>query len=231
MLLRCIVSVMLFTLLSGCAGLAEFDVKSSFWQEKTAHVGIMITTIPKARGFELGNQGGVDTQNDPITSADLNANLAKMDFSDINKLADSFRDELQKQGFVVKRIAGYYDSNHLPLFSDKSSRAGQYAEHDFRKLKSKWKLDKLLVITIGLVGVAHDYHVTDPAGEHHGYAQITGSIVNLSTNELEWKRTVTQMTRSEVTNWESPSNFPMLRRAVHTAFSHAQVKLFRLFVP
>ena len=233
MVLRGVMSVMVFTLLSGCARIADFDVNPIFWKEKTAHVGIMVAKLPKARSFELGNQAGVDMQNDPLTTADLNANLSKMDFSDINKLADSFRDELQKQNFAVKRVAGYYDIKHLPLFTDKSSQSGsrEFAEHDFRQFKSKWKLDKLLVISINMIGVAHDYHVTDPAGEHHGYAQITGEIINLSNNSLEWKRAITQLARTDVTNWESPSNFPILRRAVHTAFSHAQVNLFRTFVP
>lgn len=221
--------LLLSGLLAGCAVQENFAVDKEFWTNKSARIGVVICKPPVVKSLKMGQQEVFDvTRNDPATR-DLEKFLATQNLSSINKVADGMVEYLQKQGLLAKRIPGYFEPHKLPRFDKNSNAKTVYAQEDYWVNKEKWGVEKVVVLTVDTVGITRTYHANDPTGEPNGYASISGMIVNLATNKLEWRQSVIQSVPVDNDDWDSPPKYPGLARAIATAYTQAQVVLFNYF--
>ncbi len=221
--------LLLSGLLTGCAVQENFAVNKEFWNNKSARIGVVICKLPVVHSLKMGQQEVFDvSRNDPATR-DIDKFLARQDLSGINKVADGMVEYLQKQGHLAKRIPGYFEPHKLPRFNKNTSAKTVYAQEDYWVNKEKWGVEKVVVLTVDTVGITRTYHANDPAGEPSGYANVSGMIVNLATNQLEWRQTVIQSVPVDNDNWESPPKYPGLAQAITSAYTQAQVVLFNHF--
>lgn len=230
MLLRCCRMVLLICLLSGCATQQEFAVTQEFWSNKSARIGVVVAVLPTARSIKMGQQETFDlTRNDPA-SQDLERFLAGIDLKGINQVADGMVEYLNKHGHLARRIPGYLDLKKLPAFNKANNGKAIYAHEDYWVNKDKWHVEKAVVLIVNEAGISRTYHAGNLTGEPNGYAQITGKIVNLATNQLEWNKTVTQSIPVDDEGWDAPPKYPSLTRAINSAYAQARVLLFNHFV-
>jgi len=221
--------LLLAGLLTGCALQDNVSVNEEFWKNKSARVGVVVTKLPVAHSLKMGQQETFDASRNDPAALDLDKYLASLDLTGMNKVADGMVEYLNKRGYLAKRIPGYLDSQTLPRFGKTSGGRVVYAQEDYWVKKDKWGVEKVIILSVDVVGIARTYHANNPTGEPNGYAQVSGRIVNLATNQLEWKQAVVQSVPVDDENWDSPPKYASLTRAVTSAYSQARIVLFNHF--
>lgn len=221
--------LILCSLMTGCALQDNFNVGEQFWKNKSARIGVVVAKLPLAHSLKMGQTETFDLSRDDPAAQDLEKYLATIDLTGINKVADGMVEYLTKRGYLAKRIPGYLDPSKLPRFSKTNNGKGEYAPEDYLEKKEKWGVDKVVVLTVETVGIARNYHANNPTGEPNGYAELSGKIVNLATNQLEWKQVVVQSVPVDDEGWDAPPKYRSLTSTVTNAYAQARVLLFNHF--
>jgi hypothetical protein len=218
-------------ILGGCAT-PQYPIKLA--QEtltpQSGKIGIAMGPIPKAdtyyTHFVDGNcllcLGVVST-----TSGKLTAHTQTLSGEDLLKLKGELSSLLGEQGIQTQVIKETINIQALPDFKGKETNI---AHKDFTTLRTKYNIDKLIVITINTLGFVRTYYAYFPTGEPQGALQGIGYMVDLASNRYEWYQPVTIL-RSAAGDWDEPPQFPSLTDAYFRAMEAGKKEFMKPFAP
>lgn len=147
-----------------------------------------------------------------IANSTMTEYTKKLPLEDLPKLNWQVGEALKKRGATVTMIDNI-DFSKLP---DNPKPAPNFSVKDFSSIKAKYNVDKLLVISISMVGIERNYSSYFPVGDPK--ARITGTsyIVNLKDNSLEWYVPL-DIQKASDGKWDEPPKFPGLTNAYFQA--------------
>jgi hypothetical protein len=149
---------------------------------KNARIGVAMVAVPKVdthfpgagcllcMAFASASNSAITTQVRTLTPEDL------------PKLKQDAAERLRKKGTEVVVID---EDLKLDAFPDVSKAEPGKARKDFSSLKTRYKLDRLLVLQIEMLGVIRNYSAYVPTSDPKGVVTGTAYIVNLQTGALE----------------------------------------------
>ena len=111
-----------------------------------------------------------------------------------------------------------------------SATGPNVARRDHTALKTKYMVDKLLVIDISAMGAWRNYASYIPTGDPQAVFKGTGYIVNLANNTLDWYLPVDSR-RSADQKWDEPPKFPGLTNAYFQALEEGKDAFTQPFRP
>jgi len=233
--IRNISVLMAMFLLVGCVGLQpKIDVDPAFWANKEQVIGVAVAKLPTPMSAKSGNQGLLDVLINDANSSDLDKHLAALDISSVNTLADKITDYLNQKNIKAVKIDDIIDDStlpELPALSEEQSKSGkQFAQRDFTGLKAQHQVDKVLLIKVTRVGTMRSYYGFIPTSAPVGSSVISGQIINLSDNHLEWSQVATQNVPNAESEWDVPPDFPGLTKAALSAYEQSQQMLLNTFM-
>ena len=221
--------ILLFLLtLSGCATTSQPNISQyPNWDDKSMVIGVAIADTATPTAYKSSHLGVLETTITPNTQ-ELKLHLKTLDISNINDIASKLTKLLKSRGLKVKNLTNKLDLNSLSEFDNKKSNSS-YCELDHRKFKSRYGIDKLVVINIKQIGTIRNYYGFVPLDEPRGLSHLDGYIVNLDTNQLEWKQNVIKKTKNNSDNWNSASKFEGLTKAIYLSFDQAKNTFLNYF--
>lgn len=218
--------------LSGCVTTTpNFAVKRQFWDNKNKVIGVVVGDMPSPSAHKGGNQGLLDIVINNSNADDLELHLNTLDVSRISDIAIKMTRYLKGKGLKVKHISKNLDLKSLNDFEAENNESSQtyYSNLDYRLLKTKYGVDKLVVINIVRIGTIRNYYGFVPLGDPSGLSHLGGYVVNLDNNQLEWKQSVVQQSPNNTDDWDSPPKFDGLTKAMYVAFDQSKNMLFNHF--
>jgi len=219
-------------MLTGCVTVTpNFAVKQQFWNDKSKTIGIVIGDMPKPSAHKGGQQGLLDIAINNSNADDLETHLNTLDVSSIRNVATKFTKYLRGKGLKVKQFKNPLNLESLPDFEAENDDTKKiyYTNKDYRGLKSKYGVDKLVVINIVRVGTLRTYYGFIPTSDPNGLSHLGGYVVDLKNNQMEWKQSVINQIPHNSTEWDSPPKFNALTKAMYTAFEQSKSMLFNHF--
>src|SRR6266478_1217995 len=118
-----------------------------------------------------------------MANTSLTTHAQKLGQEDLPKLKNQVADLIEKRGGQVTLIEENINLDALP---SSSAKGANVAKKDFSSLRTKYNIDKLVVINITGLGFVRTYQAYIPSSDPKGYVRGTGYLVNLSNNTYEW---------------------------------------------
>ncbi|RZT36861.1 hypothetical protein [Cupriavidus agavae] len=200
------------SILSGCAVVQKpIPATSAIFEQKESTVVVAIEKMPEPGQVMLGSQGLLDIVINRANAKAIVDRLQTQDFSQVSGLPQSFRSGLESRQIKVVMIDAALDTETMPKFTEGSGEG--IALRDYRPLAKQYKADKLLLITPRSLGTVRSYYGFMPLGAPMGYIALTGQLVNLSTNKLEWYDRVEVQTAA-LGEWDQAPEYDNLMKAV-----------------
>jgi hypothetical protein len=180
---------------------------------KNARIGVAMVAVPKVdthfpgagcllcMAFASASNSAITTQVRTLTPEDL------------PKLKQDAAERLRKKGTEVVVID---EDLKLDAFPDVSKAEPGKARKDFSSLKTRYKLDRLLVLQIEMLGVIRNYSAYVPTSDPKGVVTGTAYIVNLQTGALEWYQPI-DVQKSAEGKWDETPKYPGLTNAYFQA--------------
>lgn len=216
--------------LSACVMVTpDISTSDAFWQEKGLSIGIVSSKPAIAKSHKRGPQGLLDVAINEAASGGLDTYLKSIDLSKSKSATDPYQRYLSKRGFKAAKLSGQLDISSLEDFTKEEGTKGHFASKDFRPLKSKYNVDRLLIVSVEQIGTIRSYYGFIPTSAPAGICIINGKIVNLDSNKLEWNHTITQEVPYKSETWREPPKYPGLTRAILSALDRSTLRLFDEF--
>lgn len=205
--------LVLLGVLSGCATTSKpVSLAPEFWENKQQSLGVAVAKRELPDATMTGSQGLLDYAINRGNAKQLIEFLNKLELSNLDKLPDSFLEQLNARGFSAKKIDTPIDVVKLSKASQKSTDTKQYAEYDFGQYKNAG-IDRLLLITVERVGTTRNYYGFMPTNPPQADLSIKGQLIDLNTHELLWNTSVVQ--NSPIPEpWDQPTTFENVGGAV-----------------
>lgn len=206
-------------LLAGCAAPPQMPVPLA--QETLAvpgaRVGIVIETLPVVNTFFPGAGCLLCLAAAELNHTAMSAHVKTLPYENLPEVKTEIADILKKKGHTVVMLEKL-DMKALPDFKHDGK---SFARRDFTSLKSKYSIDKLVVVSIQMAGVERNYASYIPVAPPK--ARIVGAsyLVNLNTNALEWYLPLDVMKASDG-EWDEPPKFPGLTNAYFQSLETAR---------
>lgn len=198
-------------LLGGCIAAPQLPIgyTPETLSVKSGRVGVAMTPLPKVNTQFPGASCLLCIAAAEAANASLTTHAQTLPYEDLPKLSSQLADTLRKKGVDAMVIPEPIDTSKLAS-SDKDGP--NIARRDFGPLKTKYTIDKLLLIDITAIGFLRTYSAYFPTSDPKAYLQGVGSLVNLKTNTYEWYMPV-NINKSADKSWDEPPNFPGLSNA------------------
>lgn len=216
--------------LAACATVTpNLTVHQNFWKNKQGTIGVAIVEIPLPTAHKGGSQGLLDIAINNAAASDLETHLNGLKTDEVLQLASQITGYLNQNGYTARQFKDTIKIDDLPDFEQTKSGSDYYASKDFRSYKTKYGIDKLVLIRVTRLGTIRDYYGFIPTSEPSGLSSINGKVINLANNQLEWNQTVEQRVPNMDESWDMPPDFPGLTKAMYTALSQTKQMLFNNF--
>jgi hypothetical protein len=116
----------------------------------------------------------------------------------------------------------------IPALPNAPSSEVNQAPKDFRPLRAQFKIDRVMVINIGMLGFTRKYSGPMPVTDPQAYVSGAGYLVNLENNRLEWYDSVRPL-RAANGKWDEPPSYPSLTKANMESMDMAKAQLRKPF--
>jgi hypothetical protein len=180
--------------------------------EQSGRVGVAMTALPKA---DTSFPGAYRCPTCMIPALAANSTLTKythtLTTEELSKLKDIIAERLRKKGVDVTVIA---EDLNLSQLKDYTGGGFDVAKRDFRVLKDKFKVDRLVVVDFTSLGFVRNYASYFSKGDPTAELEGTVSVVNLSTNAYELYSAIHE-SKSADGAWDEPPQFPSLTNAYY----------------
>jgi hypothetical protein len=212
------------TTLSGCAvqmqqplALAPEALASS-----AGKVGVVMTPLPKV-DTEFPGAGcllciGV-ARAAHSSMTDHVRTLSQEDLAQLPQMAAALVNKKGAQAVVLS------EPLKLDAFPKFDASKPNFARQDFRALREKHGVDKLIVIQVDAVGVWRGYSSYVPTEPPKGTFNGAVFMVNLRDNALEWFKPIN--VRKGAENWDQPPKFPGLTNAYFQALEQGKDEILQ----
>ena len=203
--------------LGGCATPVQqrIDLADNYFSSskaKAGRVGVVMVELPKPdTAFPgancllcLGVANGMHSA--------LNKQVQAFSTAELKPLPSDVVALLKKRGLDVVLIDEPLKIDALPDFN--AGDAVNKARKNFTSLKTKYNVDRLLVVHFTALGVWRSYSAYVPTSIPRAIVLGNASLIDLSTHSLEWYLPV-DVSRSADGNWDEPPTFPGLTNAYY----------------
>jgi hypothetical protein len=213
-LFRAISAVLAAVSLSACVTAPQLPValNAAALSPSEGKVGVVMTALPKVDTSFPGADcllciAFASAANSTLT--DHVRTLKHEDLPDLKK---------QAAALIAKKGANSTVINEelkLDALANFSTEQPNFARKDFRPLREKHGVDRLVVINLDNVGVLRTYASYVPTSDPKAIVKGVAYMVNLKTNALEWYAPI-DVTKSAAV-WDQPPKFPDVTNAYYQA--------------
>jgi hypothetical protein len=212
-------------LLVGCATpQAPVALSSTALPSQGARIGVAMYELPKADTVFPGASCLLCLAAASAANSTLTAHTQTLPTDDVARLKGDVADALRKKGQQVTVIDETLKLDGLP----KTDGGTNKSPRDYSSLRTKYQIDKLLVIQITQLGIARNYAAYVPTGEPQGVVNGVGYLVNLADNNLEWYMPIKQAKGADG-KWDEPPKYPGLSNAYFQAIEGTRDALVQPF--
>lgn len=224
------IGVMLTTtslFLVGCAGPPQkaVDLTASTFSSRGERVGVVMTKLPKLDMQLPGAYCLLCVAAASIANSSLTAHIQTLPYEDLPDLKKDVADALRKKGLEAKVINEDLDVDALP---DVRNAGENIARKDFSSLQGRYGLEKVVVLSISVLGMERQYSAYVPTGDPKAVLRGTGYMVNLKNNAYEWYLPVNVLKGSDG-KWDEPPTFPGLTNAYFQALETGKNSFLKPF--
>lgn len=213
---------------SGCATTQQKQLNLS--EENTSYknvrIGVVMTQLPKVEMQYPGAGCLLCLAAASVTNSSLSKYTESLPREEVLGIKNDVAGKLRAKGADVIVIDEDLTLKSLP---DWTSKGEGVAPKNFSSIQQKYKLDKLLVIDISVLGISRNYSGYIPTSDPKGLLIGKGYIVNLSSNTYDWYQPIEQSKSSEG-NWDEPPSYPGLTNAYFQAIELGKDEILRPFV-
>ena len=197
-------------MLGGCATAPQLPVPltSGTLSATAGRVGVVMTALPKIDTEFPGASCLLCLVVASAANSTLTAHVRALPYEDLPDLKKQVAAALAKKGVDALVIDGDFKIDDL----QKTTGEGpNLAPRDYRQLRDRYKVDRLIVVNMNVLGVWRNYSAYIPTGDPRATLRGQAFLVNLRTNVLEWYVPI-DITRA-ATVWDQPPKFPDLTNA------------------
>ncbi|MEA3195905.1 MAG: hypothetical protein QOD26_4238 [Betaproteobacteria bacterium] len=206
-------------LLSGCAEPLQRSLRFNPDVLSThGRVGVAMTPVPKPNTEFPGAGCLLCMATAEAAHSTLSSYVQSLPTDDLSRLKEDFAEALRKKGVDAIVIS---EPLVVDALAENSAKGANIARRDFTPLKVKYKIDKLVVFSIGKHGISRSYSSYVPTGDPRGVLRATGYIVNLNDNTYDWYKTVV-VSRAGERNWDEPPKFPAITNVYFEAIERGK---------
>lgn len=201
--------------LVGCASAPQAPValESNRLNGNSGKVGVLMSTVPAADTHLPGAGCLLCLAAASVANSSLTSHAKTLPSQDLAGIRSDVVDALRRKGVNVVAIEDPVKIEDLP---QASSSAPNAARRDFSSLKTKYQLDRLLVIDITQQGFERTYASYIPTSDPKGLVRGTAYLVNLGTQAYEWYAPINVLKATDK-KWDEPPQFPGLTNAYYQA--------------
>ncbi len=221
--------VLLAGLVSGCATPVQTPVtlNAAALAAPNARVGVAMTALPKADTSFPGASCLLCLATASVANSSLTAHANTLPPEDLARLKELLAEQLAKRGAQAKVIADPLKIDDLP---NASAQGTNLARKDFSALGKKHDVDKLLVVSINLLGFERTYSAYVPTGDPKAVLRGAAFLVDLKTNSYDWYQPL-NVVRASDGPWDEPAKFPGLTNAYFQAVELGKDEVLKPFKP
>lgn len=207
-------------LLTGCATPPQYPValSSTVFVEKGVRVGVAMTKLPKVDTSFPGAGCLLCAAAASVANSSLTSHTQTLPADDLARLKADVAAALAKKGMVPVVIDGDLNVEDLPK---STSTVPNAARKDFSSIKSKYQLDKLMVVELKEIGITRTYSAYIPTSDPKGTVSGSSYIVNLKDNSYDWYLPLNAQ-KSAQGAWDEAPKFPGLSNAYFQAVEEAR---------
>jgi hypothetical protein len=201
-------------LLAGCVSAPQLAVPlaPTTFTATQNRVGVIMMTLPVVDTHFPGASCLLCMAAASVANSTLTEYTKTLPYEDLSKLNMQVANHLKKKGMEVTFIDKLDFPSGFQSLPDFDSKEPNFAKKDFSSLQAKYKIDKLLVIDIGMLGIERTYSAYFPTSEPKAKIAGISYIINLKNNAYEWYFPL-NIVKSSDANWDEPPKFPGLTNA------------------
>lgn len=200
-------------LTAGCAEapVASVQLAPDAINKESGRIGVVMSAIPKVTTNFPGASCLLCLATASMSNSALTKHTETLGAEDLPKVKDAVAALLRKKDPQVVALPDNIDVQKL---RDYGGKEPGMARKDFRPLREKYQVDKLIVIDILSLGIVRPYSAYiaagDPKAECHGRLYM----VNLNDNSYELNVPL-DIVKSADGAWSEPPKFPGLTNAYY----------------
>ncbi|SFD84658.1 hypothetical protein SAMN04489710_10734 [Paracidovorax konjaci] len=218
------VAIFLFAaFLTGCAVKPQMPVSldKSTLGPATGKVGVAMATLPKV-DTSLPGAGcllciAVATAANS-TLIDYSRTLSK---EDMLPLKEDMAKALREKGVDAVVIA---DEINMQSLEKNASEGENLARKDFSSLRTKYRIDKLMLVEVDFIGLERQYSSYIPSSPPKAVVRGKGYMVDLKSNAYLWYLPLNEI-RGTDAEWDEPPKFPGLTNAYYQAIESGKDRI------
>lgn len=206
--------------LTGCATPPQNPVSigANTFAEKGLRVGVVMNKMPKVDTSFPGAGCLLCMAAASVANSSLTTYTQSLPADDLVRLKTDIAEALKLKGQVPVVIDEAIMVGDLP---NASSTVPNAARKDYSSFKSKYQLDKLLVVYFQEVGITRPYSSYVPVGDPKGVVSGASYIVNFKDNSYDWYLPVLKLKGAQGP-WDEAPKFPGLSNAYFQAVEEAR---------
>lgn len=212
-------------MLTGCASKPQLPVqlKEGALKPNAGVVGVAMTAVPKVDTQFPGAGCLLCMAAASAMNSSLTDHVRTLPPEDVASLKERAAGLIQAKGAKSVVISTTLQIDALPDFSGTEPNA---ARKDFRALRDKLQIDKLMVIQVDNIGVHRNYSAYVPTAEPKAVFNGKALLVDLKTNTLEWYHSFNVVKAADGA-WDESPKFPRLTNAYFQALEMGKDEALR----
>lgn len=213
-------------LLGGCASPPQAPVawSSSKLPSQGTGIGVAMSAVPQPDTRFPGADCLLCMAAASVANSSLTAHAKTLPTDDLARLKGEIAEMLRKKGQNVTVIEEAVKVGDLPKLDGGPNKSAR----DFSALRSKYQIDKLVVIDIAYLGIARNYAAYIPTGDPKGEVVGSAYLVNLSDNGYEWYLPLREV-RSAAGPWDEAPKYPGMSNAYFQAVEGTRDAILKPF--
>jgi hypothetical protein len=204
--------------LAGCASKPQLPVSmggNDEWKS-SGPVGIVMTAVPAPNTYFPGAGCLLCIGFAELSNSSLTTHTKTLSRDEFESLKEDAAGALRKKGAEVVVFNDKVVLDTLPKGKGENGPA-----KDFASLKSKYPVNRLLVIQVDMVGYERTYANYIPTSDAKAYVKAQGFIIDMADNHYHWYQPV-EVRRAAEGAWDEAPSFPGLTNAYYQAVEQAK---------
>jgi hypothetical protein len=222
-----VVLILISTLIVGCAGTpqARMPLAQDFYSNKNQVVGVYMAELPKTDTHLVGASCLLCYAAASVANSSGTSHIQSLDTNELVGLDETVVELISSKGIKTSLVKTVIDLEKLAKYKTDELN---FAKQDFRVLKEKLGVDKLIVIDINTAGAYRPYSSYVPTGAPVGTVSGLAYTIDLNTNKYELYENIDFKVGAQ-TKWDEPPAFPGVTNAYYQAVEMTKDKIVALF--
>lgn len=215
--------------LTGCAVKPQLAVpmSASALSTKDTRIGVAMTPLPKPDTYFPGAGCLLCMAAASAANSSLTSHAATLSAAELQKLKPTLADLISKRGATPVVIA---EDINLEAFPKRDAAQMNFARTDLSALRTKYNIDKLVLINVSVVGFERSYSSYFPTSDPKASLDGGAGLIDLKTHAYEWYQPLV-VRRASDGPWDEPPKYPGLSNSYYQVLEMAAdqvVKPFKL---